>query len=126
MSRSLVTLAVGLATAALAGAAISAYAAKPVIHSTLTLEHEQTQTGHIFSGRVESRRRKCERNRTVGLYATSGSQLVGKPVKTTRRGRWQVQLPGDFLAGSFYAKAKRKKTRRFRCGADRSNVITIP
>ena len=100
-------LAVVLAAAALMLAAVPAQAGKN-IKSKVTLE-KLTENG--ASGKVISKKPKCERRRTVILIFEDdypGATRLGK-TKTNRGGKWAIEATLDQNVGLYYAKLKKKE-----------------
>lgn len=81
----------------------------------------------VFKGRVNSKKRKCERERKVRLIQKGVGQ-VGRD-ETNRRGRYKIALDnaGD---GRYVAKVKRKTYRKNNgnkvvCRRAKSNVVVV-
>jgi hypothetical protein len=111
-------------TAALACAALAAFSVVATAH---TARFDSTVTIHFkpnkgdgqgddklsgFSGRVNSLKERCERNREVGVLRRleGPDALVGED-STDTDGEWEVPVAA-VPEGTYYAKAKRKDLRR--------------
>lgn len=78
-----------------------------------------------FRGRVKSRARKCERNRTVVLRRKGDGEV--DRTRTNRRGRYSFATPGRRAQrGRYFAVAKRKNTPGPRdCRKARSRTVFV-
>jgi hypothetical protein len=100
---------------------------KKKIKSTVTIEFTDTVYGDSFSGEVNSKKRKCERNRKVTVFR--GGTSVGSDT-TNNQGEYVV--PVDNAApGNYFAKAKKKvlkknKKHKHVCRKAKSPTITVP
>lgn len=86
MRKTMSTLLVAVAVAALAGVAVAHQYAVP---TTTTLRYEEDEGR--FRGRVSSRRQACEHQRKVKLVriTASGRDVVGS-TRTNHSGRWSI------------------------------------
>jgi hypothetical protein len=119
---------IGSALAVIAAAlAVSAGAATPKFASTVHMHGVGPSPGYDhWVGHVHSRKRKCERGRTVTVFY-EGSD-VGSDT-TDRQGHWQIPTaaPGD---DPYYASVSRKVVgsgdNKVVCKADRSPSFGFP
>jgi hypothetical protein len=120
-----VILVVGLV--AVAGQA----AARDRIPSTVTIRTGETATGQEYlTGRVNSPKAKCRRNRNVVLYwdvpGPPASFVAVADDATDRQGRWRIQPPDTTIPlGRYYVKVTPITRRGDRCTGARSRTITV-
>src|SRR5688500_17202109 len=113
MKRSLVALAV---VTALSCVGLSAVATAHTVRfdSTVTIhKHKNGADPDSFTGRVNSDRPRCERNRTIEIYQeVVGDDILVGTTTTDAEGKWEFVVPDAAPAGTYYAKATRKVLRR--------------
>jgi hypothetical protein len=92
-----------VALAAVASWAVAPASAATTVKSTVTITSGE---GALFTGKVNSAKKKCRAGRTVKLYREGGSSRAAYSVvgtaKTNKAGTWT--LDGSFLAGFYYAR----------------------
>lgn len=112
-------LAVGL------GGAV-AVAKKRGFATRVTLSHPSKT---VFTGKVKSKLLGCRSQRLVNLYytdPTTGQRLSLSVQRTSRKGKFRVNLTQAAYGGSYQAVAQKVgKSRRQRCRAGKSRVMHL-
>jgi hypothetical protein len=112
--------------------AMPAAAGKRKVRTTVTIDHLASASPRTaravldvdFVGFVRSKKARCERRRAVSLFKTFGgtTEKIGTD-RTNRSGTFRVFVATathDFK-GEYFAKARRKSTRRFLCKRAKSD-----
>lgn len=106
-----------------------AEAQKPRVGSTVSAK-ERFDAGTfelVFSGRVQSPKLGCERNRKVELrviniFDDRPPETLGTDL-TDQTGRWEIRLLSDGIGGDYVARATGKPLPRSFCRAARSDPV---
>ena len=129
MKRPIVILAAAVALTCVGLAAV-ATAHTVRFDSTVTIhKHKNGADPDSLTGRVNSDRARCERDRTIEIYQEAdGADVLIATTTTDAEGNWEFVFADAAPAGTYYAKATRKVLRlnedhRHVCRADLSNTV---
>jgi hypothetical protein len=133
LSRAAIYAIVAMLVVGAVGAGI-ATAHKKKIKSTVTIAwHDNDdpyyEQGDHFDGDVDSKKKKCRKNRKVTVKRVGGGK-VGSD-QTNNQGHYVVQVGGEAAPGDYFAKAKKKvikknKNHKHVCKKAKSNTISVP